>query len=48
MTAPVFANDPATLGAAVNGFLPEPLEREVRKIYARSPLYGQRFPLHSN
>jgi phenylacetate-CoA ligase len=46
MTAPVFANDPAVLGTAVNGNLPEALEREVRKIYARSPLYGQRFPLH--
>jgi phenylacetate-CoA ligase len=47
MTAPVFANDPETLGTAVNGFLPKPLEREVRRIYARSPLYGQRFPLHT-
>jgi phenylacetate-CoA ligase len=46
MTAPAFANDPATLGPAVNGFLPAPLEQEVRKIYARSPVYGQRFPLH--
>jgi phenylacetate-CoA ligase len=46
MTAPVFANDPATLGSAAHGFLPAPLESEVRKIYARSPLYGQRFPLH--
>ena len=46
MTAPVFANDPAVLGPAVNGNVPEALEREVRKIYARSPLYGQRFPLH--
>ncbi len=46
MTAPVFANHPDTLGLAANGFVPEVLEREVRKIYARSPLYGQRFPLH--
>ena len=46
MTAPVFANDPAVLGTAVNGNVPDALEREVRKIYARSPLYGQRFPLH--
>jgi len=46
MTAPLFANDPAVLGSAVNGNVPDALEREVRKIYARSPLYGQRFPLH--
>ncbi len=45
-SAPTFANPPETLGAVVNGFVPEMLEREVRKIYARSPLYGQRFPLH--
>lgn len=45
-SAPTFANPPETLGAVVNGFVPELLEREVRKIYARSPLYGQRFPLH--
>src|SRR5476651_250177 len=48
MTASQFSNDPDTLGTAANGFLPEPLEREVRKIYARSPLYGQRFPLHAD
>ncbi len=47
MSAPTFANAPATLGSAPEGFLPGPLEREVRKIYERSPLYGQRFPLHS-
>ena len=47
MSAPTFANAPATLGSAREGFLPEPLEREVRKIYERSPLYGRRFPLHS-
>jgi len=46
MSASVFANDPATLGHAAEGFLPGPVETEVRKIYARSPLYGQRFPLH--
>ena len=45
-SAPTFANPPETLGAVVNGFVPEMLEREVRKIYARSPLYGLRFPLH--
>jgi len=46
MTASLFANDPAVLGSAANGLLPAPLESEVRKIYARSPLYGRRFPLH--
>ena len=45
-SAPTFANPPETLGAVVNGFVPEMLEHEVRKIYARSPLYGLRFPLH--
>lgn len=46
MTASTFANTPAALGTVAEGFVPEPLEQEVRKIYARSPLYGQRFPLH--
>jgi phenylacetate-CoA ligase len=46
MSAPTFANAPETLGSAPAGFLPERLEREVRKIYARSPLYGRRFQLH--
>ena len=44
---PVFANDPAALGPALNGRVPEALEGEIRQIYARSPLYGQRFPLHA-
>ena len=48
MTASLFANDPAVLGPAADGCLPAPLESEVRKIYARSPLYGQRFPLHAD
>src|SRR3954469_12879686 len=47
MSAPTFANAPETLGGATNGFLPPALEQEVRRIYARSPLYPQRFPLHS-
>lgn len=47
MTAPLFANNQETLGSATDDFLPAPLESEVRKIYARSPLYGQRFPLHA-
>jgi phenylacetate-CoA ligase len=46
MPAPTFANTPATLGTARNDYLPASLEREVRKIYERSPFYGQRFPLH--
>jgi phenylacetate-CoA ligase len=41
-----FANSPAAFGAADGGRLPVPLEQEVRAIYRRSPLYGQRFPLH--
>lgn len=45
MPAPILANQPETLGAAANGFVPPLLEQEVRRIYARSPLYGQRFPL---
>ncbi|MEY2880796.1 MAG: hypothetical protein RLZZ15_3176 [Verrucomicrobiota bacterium] len=49
MTAPLFANAPETLGPpAAAGFVPGELEREVRRIYARSPLYGARFPLHAD
>ncbi len=47
MPAPTFANLPESLGATSNGHVPPALEREVRRIYARSPLYGQRFPLHA-
>ena len=47
MPAPSFANHPAALGGASNGFLPEALESEVRRIYARSPLYGLRHPLEA-
>ena len=47
MPAPSFANQPESLGIASNGFVSARLEQEVRRIYARSPLYGQRFPLHS-
>jgi phenylacetate-CoA ligase len=47
MSLPTFANAPESLGHATDDFLPTALEREVRKIYARSPLYGRRFPLHS-
>ncbi|RXK54656.1 CoF synthetase [Oleiharenicola lentus] len=45
--APAFANLPATLGAAEPDRVPVALEQEVRAIYRRSPLYQQRFPLHS-
>lgn len=45
--ASTFANSPAALGAAEGGRLPASLEQEVRAIYRRSPLYGQRFPLHA-
>lgn len=47
MDRPAFANDPALFeGANGSGRLPAPLEEEIRRIYARSPLYGRRFPLH--
>jgi phenylacetate-CoA ligase len=46
MSPPTFANPPESLGDAANGFVPPRLEQEVRRIYARSPLYGQRFALH--
>jgi phenylacetate-CoA ligase len=46
MSLPLFANHTAALGSASDDRLPEPLETEIRRIYQRSPLYGQRFPLH--
>lgn len=46
-SAPAFANSPSTLGAAAPDRVPPPLEAEIRAIYERSPLYGQRFPLHA-
>lgn len=48
MSAPVFANSPTVLGALVPDRVPAPLETEIRRIYARSPLYGKRFPLHND
>jgi phenylacetate-CoA ligase len=43
----LFANSPAVLGGEPQrSLLPAPLEREIREIYRRSPLYGRRFPLH--
>jgi phenylacetate-CoA ligase len=47
MKASLFANSPSALGDASSGDrVPEQLEREVRRIYSRSPIYGRRFPLH--
>ncbi|MEO6874198.1 MAG: CoF synthetase [Opitutaceae bacterium] len=49
MSAPLFANLPESLvPASREGQVPASLEQEIRKIYARSPLYGRRFPLHPN
>jgi phenylacetate-CoA ligase len=45
--APDFANAPEVIGRATDRRLPAPLEAEIRAIYARSPLYGNRFPLHA-
>ena len=47
MPASTFANAPTALGPATADFLPAALEQEVRRIYARSPVYGRRFPLHA-
>ncbi len=45
--ASIFANAPEVLGRDQGNLLPGLLEQEIRAIYRRSPLYGQRFPLHS-
>ncbi len=47
MSVPAFANSAAALGPVINGFLPASLETEIRRIYERSPIYPQRFPLHT-
>jgi phenylacetate-CoA ligase len=47
MTAPSFANSHVGLGPNAEANLPAELEKEIRRIYERSPLYGQRFPLHT-
>jgi phenylacetate-CoA ligase len=47
MPAPTFANPPAVLGPNSGDFLPPAREGEIRRIYERSPLYAQRFPLHT-
>lgn len=46
MSAPQFANDPTVWGEARPDHIPASLEAEIRRIYERSPLYGNRFPLH--
>lgn len=47
MSAPVFANSPATLDATSGSeHVPAAFESEIRNIYKHSPLYGRRFPLH--
>lgn len=45
--AAIFANAPASLDGGRGTGVPAPLEREIRAIYRRSPLYTRRFPLHS-
>lgn len=47
MSAPTFANAAETLGVTSGERVPAVLEQEVRRIYSRSPFYGQRFPLHA-
>ncbi|MFM9955501.1 MAG: CoF synthetase [Opitutaceae bacterium] len=46
MSRPTFANHPSSLDSSAGEFLPAQLEQEIRAIYGRSPIYGQRFPLH--
>ena len=48
VTAALFANTSESLGSAPGAGLPLPLEQEIRAIYRRSPLYPERFPLHSD
>lgn len=44
--APAFANATSLVDDSGSDRLPAALEHEIRRIYERSPLYGQRFPLH--
>jgi len=46
MTPLQFANAPEAFGPTEDNALPAPLEKEIRRIYERSPLYTCRFPLH--
>jgi phenylacetate-CoA ligase len=47
MSATIFANHPEPSDSASAGLVPRVLEREVRRIYERSPFYAERFPLHA-
>ena len=47
-SALTFANHPTVFEVSSGGRLPALLELEIRKIYERSPLYAQRFTLHSD
>ncbi len=46
--AAIFANIPESLEGGWGAGVPAALEREIRAIYRRSPLYTRRFPLHSS
>ena len=48
VSAPAFANSPELLASEAATRLPSALELEIRRIYGRSPLYGKRFPLHTD
>jgi phenylacetate-CoA ligase len=41
-----FANADLDFDGPADAVIPDPLEREVRTIYRRSPYYGRRFPIH--
>jgi len=45
-SVPSFANSPTAFGETVANRIPAGLEKEIRSIYRRSPLYTERFPLH--
>jgi phenylacetate-CoA ligase len=45
-SAATFANSTTALGKVPGAGVPELLEKEIRAIYQRSPLYQRRFPLH--
>lgn len=46
MSVPAFANAQSMVNTVDPRCLPVELETEIRRIYERSPLYAQRFPLH--
>jgi len=47
MSEVLFANSDSALGSVSGEHIPSELEKEVRLIYKRSPLYAKRFPLHN-